>query len=307
MNLRLGTRGSALALAQAHDAARRLTAAGATVEIVVLSTTGDRVTDREFSDVGAFGVFVREIEAALLDHRIDVAVHSYKDLPSRGPEGLVVAAVPDREDAADVLLVRRDRMAAPVNGIPLAPGAVVGTSATRRRALLHEMRPDLGAGLLRGNVPTRVRALAAGTFDAIVLAAAGLARLAREDGDRRFALPADVEVVRLDPLRFVPAPSQGAVALQVRDGDAAAGVVARVDDPSCRRAVAAERAALFLAEGGCTLPFGAWCTATGDGRLSLVAALGTDDGTVARSVATGTDPAAVAADAWNRIAGFVTR
>ncbi|MEA3245122.1 MAG: hydroxymethylbilane synthase [Gemmatimonadota bacterium] len=307
MNLRLGTRGSALALAQAHDAARRLTAAGATVEIVIISTVGDRVTDRAFSDVGAFGVFVREIEAALLDRRIDVAVHSYKDLPSRGPDGLVVAAVPERVDPADVLLVRRDRMAAPVNGIPLAPGAVVGTSAMRRRALLHEMRPDLTHALLRGNVPTRVRALADGTFDAIVLAAAGLARLAREDGDRKLTLPADVEVVRLDPSRFVPAPSQGAIALQVRAGDAAEAVVARVDDASCRRAVATERVALFLAEGGCTIPFGAWCTAAGGDRLSLVAALGASDGTVARSTADGTDPAAVAAEAWEPLAGLVAR
>ncbi len=306
MILRVGTRGSALALSQAHEAASRLHALGADIELVVISTAGDRDADRPFAEIGPFGVFAREIESALLNHTIDVAVHSYKDLPSRGPEGLVVAAVPERADAADVLLVRRDRLTAPINGVPLAPGAVVGTSAVRRRVLLHEMRPDLATELLRGNVPTRVQAVADGTFDAIVLAAAGLARLAREEGDRKLTLPPDVDVVRLDPLRFVPAPSQGAIALQVRAGDPAEEIVARVDDASCRRTVATERAALFLAEGGCTLPFGAWCTATADGRLSLVAALGTRDGVVVRSAAEGTDPWAVAAEAWERIAECAT-
>lgn len=307
MTLRIGTRGSALALAQAHDVARRLALAGHASEIVVISTAGDRATDRAFSDVGAFGVFVREIEAMLMAGRIDVAVHSYKDLPSRGTSDLVIAAVPERMDPADVLLVRRDRLTEPTAGIPLTHGARVGTSAVRRRALLLEVRPDLDVGLLRGNVPTRVRALTDGRFDAIVLAAAGLARLAREEGDRRLTLPPDIAVFRLDPAWFVPAPSQGAIALQVRLADArSTSAVAAIDDAACRRALLAERTALYLAEGGCTLPFGAWCAVDESGQLLLTAALGRDDGTVARGTARGTDPATLAAQVWGALEEVAT-
>lgn len=306
MKLRIGTRGSALALAQSGSVAARLRARGHDAELVVISTTGDRVTDRAFADVGAFGVFVRELEVALLDGSVDAAVHSYKDVPSRMPLGLLIGAVPERIDPADVLLVRREAHRPERGAIPLDTGARVGTSATRRRALLLAARPDLTTGLLRGNVPTRVRSLAEGKFEAIVLAAAGLARLAAADGAHRLEMPHDVIVVRLDPARFVPAPSQGAIAVQVRENDVAARkAVAELDDPACRRAVQAERAALHLAEGGCTLPFGAWCTSAESGILTLTAALGLEDGTIARSTATGTDPHSVAAAAWSEISGGV--
>ena len=192
MKLRIGTRGSALALAQSGEVAARLRAHGHEAELVVVSTTGDRVTDRAFADVGAFGVFVRELEVALLDGTIDAAVHSYKDVPSRMPLGLVIAAVPERIDAADLLLVRRDALRPERGALPVTLGARVGPSATRRRALLLDERPDLVPGLLRGNVPTRVRMLTDGKFDAIVLAAAGLARLARADGAHRFTPPDDI-------------------------------------------------------------------------------------------------------------------
>ena len=306
MKLRIGTRGSALALAQSGDVASRLRAQGHEAEIVVISTTGDRVTDRAFADVGAFGVFVRELEVALLEGTIDAAVHSYKDVPSRMPLGLVIAAVPERIDAADVLLVQRDALQLERGTIPLADRARVGTSATRRRALLLGARPDLAPGLLRGNVPTRVRTLTEGTFDAIVLAAAGLARLARADGEHRFVLPDDIVTVRLDPATFVPAPSQGAIAVQVRENDMAARkAVGALDDLDCRRSIQTERAALHLADGGCTLPFGAWCTTAENGMLTLIAALGLEDGTIARSAATGTEPQAVAAAAWHELSGEV--
>ena len=299
MKIRIGTRGSALALAQSTDVAARLRALGHDPELVIISTTGDRVTDRSFSDVGSFGVFVRELESALLENSVDAAVHSYKDVPSRMPAGLTIAAVPERVDVADVLLVRRDAMAPAHGGLPLAEGARVGTSAMRRRALLLDMRPDLDLGLLRGNVPTRVRSLTDGRFDAIVLAAAGLARLARAADEHRLTLDESVVVVRLDPASFVPAPSQGAIAVQVRESDAAVrDAVAALDDRACRRAIQTERAALYLADGGCTLPFGAWCRTAADDTLTLVAALGFDDGTVARTIATGTDPQTVAAGAW---------
>lgn len=302
MKLRIGTRGSALALAQSNDVANRLRTFGHQVDLVIVSTTGDRVTDRAFADVGSFGVFVRELETALLDGSVDVAVHSYKDVPSRMPPELVIAAVPERVDAADVLLVRRTVIAAPRGGLPLAEGARVGTSATRRRALLREARPDLALELLRGNVPTRVQALRDGRFDAIVLAAAGLTRLARAGGEHRLALGDDIVTIRLDPATFVPAPSQGAIAVQVRKGDAnVRRAVGALDDADCRRELEAERTALFLAEGGCTLPFGAWCRSAPDGSLTLSTALGLDDGTVARSVVTGTDPESIAGIAWSAV------
>ena len=165
-------------------------------------------------------MFVRDLEVALLDGTIDAAVHSYKDLPSRMPAGLTIAAVPERVDAADVLLVRHDAFVASGGMLPVAHGARVGTSATRRRALILDARPDLVPGLLRGNVPTRVGALLDGKFEAIVLAAAGLERLARAAGEQRLVLDERIVVVRLDPAIFVPAPSQGAIAVQVRESDA---------------------------------------------------------------------------------------
>ncbi len=306
MKLRIGTRGSALALAQSTDVANRLRALGHEAELVVVSTTGDRVTDRSFADVGAFGVFVRELEVALLDGTIDAAVHSYKDVPSRMPLGLIIAAIPERLDAADVLLVRRDALRTERGAFPLADGARVGTSATRRRALLLDTRPDLVTGLLRGNVPTRVRMLADGKFDAIVLAAAGLERLGRVEGEHRLSLGDDIVSVRLDPATFVPAPSQGAIAVQVREDDVAPRqAVAALDDVTCRRAVLTERAALALADGGCTLPFGAWCSVADSGMLTLTAALGVESGPVARSVVTGTEPQAVANAAWSELSRAV--
>lgn len=298
MTLRIGTRGSALARAQTSDVARLLAAQGHSVETVVITTSGDRVTDRAFSDVGAFGIFVRELESALLDRRIDVAVHSYKDLPSRGSDGLAVVAVPERVDPADVLVVRRDSLYERGGAIPLREGARVGTSAMRRQSLLKHVRPDLEIGMLRGNVPTRIRALDEGKFDAIVLAAAGLARLERSGG-LDLSLATRMMRVRLDPAVFVPAPTQGAIAVQVRDeaGDVR-DAVARIDDPTHSRTVRAERAALSLAESGCTVPFGAWCSADAAGMLTLHTCLGGDDGSLARAVARGTDPDAVAAEAW---------
>src|SRR5579862_2968238 len=284
MRLRIGTRGSMLARAQAADVAGRLEALGHETETVIISTAGDRQTDRAFADVGTFGIFVREIEAALLDGRVDVAVHSYKDLPSRSPEGLVIAAVPERMDAADLLLAR-PLVADPKGDVlPLRAGSRVGTSAARRQCLLRHLRPDLDVAQLRGNVPTRIHALTEGRYDAIVLAGAGVARLERLPGATTPLVPSDVTRTRLDPATFVPAPAQGAIAVQVR-GDAAdvRRAVAAIDDPRTARALRAERAALALAEGGCTLPFGAWCSEGASGELVLLAVLGRQDGTIVRA------------------------
>ncbi|MEX2182659.1 MAG: hydroxymethylbilane synthase [Gemmatimonadaceae bacterium] len=303
MRVRIGTRGSALALAQATDVAHRLEAYGHATELVVLSTAGDRMTDRAFADVGAFGIFVREIETALLEGRVDVAVHSYKDLPSTGPAGLVVAAVPERLDAADVLLMHPSAMT-DATPIPLRDGARVGTSAARRTAQLRAAHPGLEIAPLRGNVPTRVRALVDGRYDAIVIAAAGLLRLERAAGAAAEPLvPPTLRRRRLDPAHFVPAPAQGAIAVQVRADDAGTrAAVAGIDDATSARALRAERAALALAEGGCTLPFGAWCRAAPAGALRLTVALGRSDGTIARAELEGDDPDALAASAWRAIA-----
>jgi len=303
MRLRIATRGSALARAQATDVAQRLERAGHATELVVLSTTGDQVTDRAFTDVGSFGVFVREIEAALLDGRADIAVHSYKDLPSKSPDGLVIAAVPERLDAADVLLVRPETADAGAPGLPLRIGARVGTSAARRKALLAAARPDLAIGLLRGNVPTRVAALLDGRFDAIVLAAAGIARLDRASGAA--LVPPEIVRVRLDPKRFVPAPAQGAIAVQVRaDAPAVLAAVQPLNDARTTNALRAERALLGLAEAGCVLPFGAWCDTSG-GALELHAVLGQENGAIARADITGADPEAMAAQAWAELSSGV--
>jgi len=302
VRLRIGTRGSALARVQAAAVARRLEAAGHETVTEVIHTEGDLVTDRSFAEVGAFGVFVREIEAALLEGRVDAAVHSYKDLPSQGPLGLVVAAVPERVDAADVLLARRDAMAAG-RVVPLREGATVGTSSARRQAQLRHLRPDLALGLLRGNVPTRVRALEAGRFDAIVLAAAGLMRLERSAPEGPPLVGEGIVTTRLDPEAFVPAPAQGAIAVQVRRDDVAVrGAVAALDDPRTARALRAERAALARAEAGCVVPFGAWCRTEADGCLRLVAVLGCDDGTLARAEASGEEPEPLAETVWASLA-----
>ncbi len=302
MTIRIGTRGSALARAQAADVARRLQAHGYASETIVLSTAGDRNVEQRFTDVGAFGVFVRDIELALLEHRVDLAVHSYKDLPSAGPEGLVIASVPERVDPADVLLIhpRAHDPSAPV--LPVRMVATLGTSAARRRALMLDARADLRVDLLRGNVPTRIAAVAEGRFDAIVIAAAGVERLERLP-EHSSLVPAGVVRVRLDPAVFVPAPSQGAIALQVRADDLSTTTAARaINDARTTLALEAERALLALAESGCSQPFGAWGTAQADGALRLIAALGGEQEPLRRCEATGVDPRAVAELAWRRLA-----
>jgi hydroxymethylbilane synthase len=302
MTLRIGTRGSALALAQARDVAARLEAQGHETHLEIITTSGDRVTDRPFAEVGSFGVFVREIEQALLDGRVDLAVHSYKDLPSTGPAELVIAAVPERVDVADVLLAPRAFLEGP-GLLPLPAGARVGTSAARRKALLLQHRPDLRVELLRGNVPTRVKAIVEGRFDAIVLAAAGLLRLQRSGAELPSLEAAGIEVRRLDPDAFVPAPSQGAIAVQARrTDDAALAAAATIDDTATRRTLAAERGALARAEAGCSLPFGAWCRVLTDARLHLTAVLADAQGNVVRAEAVGDDPEQLADAVWVQLA-----
>lgn len=262
--LRVGTRGSALALAQTGAVVDALRGGGREAEIVVLSTRGDRDAATSVARMPTVGVFTRELQEALLDGRVDVAVHSLKDLPTEGVAGLVIAATPEREEAADALVSRRGETLA---ALPL--GATVGTGSLRRQAQMRHLRPDLQLQDLRGNVDTRLRALVEGRFDAVVVAAAGLARLGRVG-----------EITEhLRPPRLLPAPGQGALALEARADDRLAlDALARLDDPATRAAVTAERSVLAALAGGCLAPVGAWARIEADGRLALSACVVQIDG-----------------------------
>jgi len=302
VKLRLATRGSALARAQADAVATELTALGHDIVIVVIKTAGDRLHDRRFQEVGEYGVFVRDIEAALLAGEADLAVHSYKDLPSRGPDDLVIAAVPERLDAADVLVARPDAANPESMPLPLRDGASVGTASTRRQALIRALRPDLSVEFLRGNVITRLRALTEERLDGIILAAAGLMRLERvANGATTVSATEGMVCTRLDPGVFVPAPGQGAIAIQVRRDDTAVrAVVSQLNRCGEARTLRAERAVLAMAEAGCSMAFGAWCRESTEGLLTLIAIL-EKNGRLARAVAIGKDPAGVAEGAWRAL------
>ena len=288
MRLKLGTRGSDLARTQSESVADRLRAAGHEVELVVIRTAGDRSQAPSFGSIGAQGVFVREIEQALLDGDIDLAVHSFKDLPTASPEGLIIAAVPPREDPADVLIVREDAYDADGGeGLEVREGVRIGTSSMRRTMWLKHLRPDLVVAPLRGNVPTRVAKLRDGGYDAIVLAAAGLARLGDPGGPLVAAL-SGLRTSRLEPRHFVPAPAQGALAVQCReDRTDVREALAPLDDPPSRSAVTVERDALRRAEGGCNTAFGAYCIAR-NGQLRVTAMIERDERVVTATV-TGDD------------------
>jgi hydroxymethylbilane synthase len=240
--VKLGTRGSRLAQWQAEWVRDRLSARGVTAEIVVIATRGDAEVDRPLHELEGKGFFTKEIEDALLAGRIDVAVHSLKDLPTQLPDGLALAAVPERHDAREAL-VGGTRLA------DLAAGARVGTSSLRRMTQVRYLRPDLHVVSLRGNVPTRVRkALAGDGCDAALLALAGLERL----GLAERAAP-------VDPLEVMPAPGQGALGLEIRANDGPTRDALRpLADAVSTRAVAAERALLAALGGGCQAPVAAW-------------------------------------------------
>ena len=306
MRIRLGTRGSRLALIQARWTASRLAEAGHDPEIVIIKTKGDRVQDRVFAEVGSPGVFVVEIESALLAGEIEVAVHSYKDLPSKGPAELVVAAVPERMDPADRMLVGPGS-ADSSRPLGVKQGARVGTASARRIALVKHLRPDCETALLRGNLPTRVRKVAEGEYDGILLAAAGLDRVDRAaQADPSLAIPREgVLEIGLNPAEFVPAPSQGALALQVNgERPEVREAIAALDDHDAHAAVAAERALLARVEGGCQVPFGAWCHRLDRGGFELRAFL-ERDGRTRFVTQRGDDPLELSEAAWKQLAGEV--
>src|SRR5688572_28661932 len=296
--LRLGTRGSELARTQSSTVAAALERLGFAVELTIIKTSGDQNTTSPFASIGPQGVFVREIEQALVERRIDLAVHSFKDLPTKSPPELTIAAVPARVDPADLLLVRREALAHTNDWLPLKAGARVGTASARRRAWLTHFRPELVIEPLRGNVPTRVRRLEEGGFDAIVLAAAGVERLQAEQ--RLGSALAGVTVLHLDPKRFVPAPAQGALAIQCHRDDARVlAALASIDDAPSRAAVTAERDALARAEGGCDVAFGAYCEVVG-GKHELVAML-ERGGAVHTARVQGANPGALGAAVWMKL------
>lgn len=286
--LRIGTRGSALAQAQARLAVERLRAAHPdlpTPEIVVIKTTGDRVQDRPLAEIGGKGLFAKEIEAALLEGAIDFAVHSLKDLETRLPQGLIVAAVLTRADPRDALIAPNAKSLA-----DLPRGARVATGSIRREAQLRALRPDLELAALRGNVDTRLAKLRAGAASATVLAMAGLARLG-------LAVP---EATPLDPDIFLPAPGQGLIALECRAIDAGTrAVLEAAGDPAATAAMQAERALLAGLDGSCRTPIGALAEPH-EGALRLRALLARADGTLLlRTERRGaaSDAAALGADA----------
>ena len=242
MNLRIGSRGSQLALWQANHIAALLRAQGHIVEIRILKTTGDRMQEVTFAQVGSKGMFTKEIEESLAAGEVDLAVHSLKDLPTELPAPFTLAATPARVDPRDVFVsVTHPSLAA------LPAGVRIGTSSQRRRAQLKALRPDLEAVEFRGNVDTRLRKLAEGQVDAILLAAAGLDRLERAEWVRE----------RLDPSQFCPAAGQGALGIEARLGDQPVlSALAFLNDPATRYAVTAERAALAALGGGCQVPIG---------------------------------------------------
>jgi len=301
VKLRVGTRGSALARTQAVTIATELAAHGYDSELVIIRTAGDVSTATSFGSIGPQGVFVREIEQALLDERIDIAVHSCKDLPTSSPDALAVVAIPPRVDPADVLIANPHAADAAADALPLAAHAIVGTASARRQSWVRSLRPDLTLKAVRGNVPTRVGKLRDG-YDAILLAAAGIARLGQSPLAEPVAVAlADYVVTRLDPQIFVPAPAQGALALQCRAADAAAvAALQPLDDAVTHACVAAERRLLARIEGGCDLALGAYCAPAASG-YAFVAML-ERDGRVMRERVGGASPDALADSLWEHVA-----
>lgn len=267
----IGSRGSQLALWQAHWVRARLEELGEECRIEIIHTTGDKITNVALSKVGTKGLFTKEIEEALLAGSIDLAVHSLKDMPTEMPQGLVLAATPVREDPRDALVGKR------LGDLP--QGARVGTSSLRRSAQLRAVRPDLSIENIRGNVDTRLRKLDEGQYDAILLASAGLRRLGWQDRIAEL----------LNPEVMCPAVGQGALAIETRDDDGRAfRVCRRLEDATTRICVTAERAVLAALGGGCQVPIGAYAVTEDPGAVQIQAVvISPDGGEVVRKTARG--------------------
>jgi hydroxymethylbilane synthase len=275
-SLRIGSRGSMLALWQAQHISDLLRAQGHSVEIDIIKTTGDKIVDVPLAKVGTKGMFTKEIEEALSDNRVDLAVHSLKDLPTELAAEFEIAAIPVREDARDVFCsVKFPSIEA------LPQKANVGTSSLRRQAQLKALRPDLQIHALRGNVDTRLRKLEAGEYDAIILAAAGLNRLGKTELVREI-IPTDL---------MTPAAGQGALAIEIRNGDdTTKSVLAFLDDASARATTTCERALLNRLGGGCQVPIGAFARVN-SGLIYVAAVVAHPNGSrILRESGEGSDP-----------------
>lgn len=257
--IRIGSRGSDLALWQANHVKKQLEDLGAEVSITIIKTQGDQIQHLSFDKLEGKGFFTKEIEQALLEESIDLAVHSHKDLETNPPEGLIIAAVSERENPADVLLIH-PKAFDPEAFWSLKQDTVVGTSSARRKSQLIGYRPDVTIKDLRGNVPTRLQKLVDGDYDAILLAKAGLDRL-------KLDLKGMHEVI-LDPEQFVPAPAQGVLALQIRENDNELfDFMQAMNHVDIQSQIALERTVLNRLQGGCQLPLGAYCPE--EGRLLI--------------------------------------
>lgn len=250
-HIRIGSRGSDLALWQANHVKNQLEALGCTVTITIITTQGDAIQDLSFDKLEGKGFFTKEIEQALLDNSIDLAVHSHKDLETNQPAGLQIACVSERENPADILLIAKHAVN-PSQKWKVKEMAVVGTSSARRKSQVIAFRNDVEIKDLRGNVPTRIQKLRDGHYDAILLAKAGVDRLKID--------LSEFEEVVLDPTEFVPAPAQGVLALQIREADTTLfEVLQKMNHPEVQKRIAVERKVLNLMQGGCQLPLGVYC------------------------------------------------
>lgn len=262
--IKIGTRGSKLALWQAHYTQQLLKDIGIESELKIIKTKGDAIQHLSFDKIEGKGFFTKEIEDALLREEVDMAVHSMKDLPTVQPEGLALTAVSYRASPSDCLIIRPDAVASgPL--FNLKTGAVVGTSSARRKAQLLDFRPDITLKDIRGNVPTRLEKLKNGDFDAIMLASAGLERLEiKLDG---------LEVIRFNPREFVPAPAQGVLAFQTRKDDLPLRrLLKKIHRADVAKTTNVERKVLQLAGGGCHMPLGVYCELDPQGNYHVWAA-----------------------------------
>jgi hydroxymethylbilane synthase len=247
----IGSRGSDLALWQANFVLRKIQKLGLTAEIKIITTQGDAVQNLSFDKLEGKGFFTKEIEDALVNKEIDLAVHSHKDLPTTSPEGLIIAAVSEREDPAELILIRKEAVD---NGLKFSfkKNAIIGTSSARRKSQLLAFRGDIKVEDLRGNVPTRIQKLRDKKYDAIMLANAGVDRLKLDISE--------FKVLRLDPKEFIPAPAQGVLALQIREDDHELfQYVHKLNSEKVESTIAIERKVLNLFDGGCQLPLGVYC------------------------------------------------
>lgn len=295
----IGSRGSDLALWQAHFIRDTLTREyDCQVEIKIIKTSGDRIQDMSFDKMEGKGFFTKELEEALLEKTIDLAVHSLKDLMTTQPDGLKLGAAGYRADRRETLLIKPGSREG--DGLlPVKPGSIIGTSSARRKCQIAHHAPALKIKDLRGNVPTRVRRVREDEYDAIIIAAAGISRLQLD--------LSDLEVVMLDAQQFLPAPAQGVLGIQIRNDDARVeSIINKLGSPEQLRAALLERGLLARFDGGCSLPLGVVSEATGD-SLRLTAVLGQTEGDrwvgLKKAEATGNDIKLIANQVYQDLTG----